>query len=492
MSNIYLMRFLLVLVTLICLNGIGGADQSVASPKDDTKMRALPLAGQQKLDSFDEMLERRAIRVAVPYSRTLYYIDKGHEQGITALNVRDFEAFLNKKYKKQLKRRPLTVVIIPSTRETLLNSVVNGKADIAAGNLTITDKRLEQVDFVEYSTTGINEIVVTGPDAPKLNSLEELAGQTVHVRPESSYYESLLELNRQLTAKGLEPANLVLLPNALEDEDTLEMLNAGIFKIVVMDNWKAWIWSQLLPDIKLHNQLALRKNSRIGWAIRKNSAGLQRELKEFLMQGKRQSISASRYNQLLKRVKGLKNSASDKEIVKFNQTLAYFEKYGQQYRFDPLLLAAQGYQESRLEQNARSHTGAIGIMQVLPSTGKYMKISNIKVTEPNIHAGTKYLDHLMKNYFSDAVFSELDRALFAFAAYNAGPGNIAKMRKEAARRGLDPNVWFNNVENVTAERIGSETTTYVRNVYKYYVAYALVKARQKDQNEIRQQIQQGK
>ena len=70
-------------------------------------------------------------------------------------------------------------------------------------------------------------------------------------------------------------------------------------------------------------------------------------------------------------------------------------------------------------------------------------------------------------------FSEGNRPLFAFASYNAGPGNVSKARKEAAKRGLDPDKWFNNVEIVVAERIGTETTTYVRNIYKYYVAYRL-------------------
>jgi membrane-bound lytic murein transglycosylase MltF len=137
------------------------------------------------------------------------------------------------------------------------------------------------------------------------------------------------------------------------------------------------------------------------------------------------------------------------------------------------MLAAQGYQESQLNQSARSHVGAIGIMQIMPATGAELKVGDILVAEPNIHAGAKYMDHLMEKYFPDANFSEGNRPLFAFASYNAGPGNISRMRKEAKKRGLDPDKWFNNVELVTAEKIGAETTTYVRNIYKYYTAYKL-------------------
>jgi membrane-bound lytic murein transglycosylase MltF len=152
------------------------------------------------------------------------------------------------------------------------------------------------------------------------------------------------------------------------------------------------------------------------------------------------------------------------------------------------MLAAQGYQESQLNQDAKSHVGAIGLMQVMPATGRQMKVGEIKVTASNIHAGTKYLDRLMTKFFPNAQFSENNRSPFAFASYNAGPGNIARMCKEAAKRGLDPDKWFDHVELVTAEKIGFETTTYVRNIYKYYVAYKLMHESQESQRKAREQI----
>jgi membrane-bound lytic murein transglycosylase MltF len=155
------------------------------------------------------------------------------------------------------------------------------------------------------------------------------------------------------------------------------------------------------------------------------------------------------------------------------------------------MLAAQGYQESQLDQNAKSHVGAIGVMQVMPATGASLKVGDIRVTESNIHAGTKYMDQLMTRYFPDARFSDANRPLFAFASYNCGPGNVAKMRKEAAKRGLDPDKWFNNVEVVTAEKIGIETTTYVRNIYKYYVSYKLTLEAEEQLAKARQQVAPG-
>lgn len=127
-------------------------------------------------------------------------------------------------------------------------------------------------------------------------------------------------------------------------------------------------------------------------------------------------------------------------------------------------------------------------MQLMPATGASLKVGDIRVTESNIHAGTKYMDQLMTKYFPDARFDEANRPLFAFASYNCGPGNVAKMRKEAEKRGLDPDRWFNNVEIVTAEKIGIETTTYVRNIYKYYVSYRLTLDIQERSEKARQQL----
>jgi membrane-bound lytic murein transglycosylase MltF len=203
-------------------------------------------------------------------------------------------------------------------------------------------------------------------------------------------------------------------------------------------------------------------------------------------------VAAYRMNSYMKQVKELKDPTGTAEYKKFNETLVLFEKYGKQYGFDPLMLAAQGYQESQLNQNAKSAVGAIGVMQLMPTTGEQMKVGDVHVTEPNIHAGAKYMDMLMSQYFQDAKFSEGNRPLFAFASYNCGPGNVAKARKEAEKRGLDPDKWFNNVEIVVAEKIGTETTTYVRNIYKYYVAYRLTLDAQAEVEKARAQIAPGK
>ncbi|WP_042884375.1 transglycosylase SLT domain-containing protein [Cupriavidus necator] len=456
------------------------APAAKAADGTPAKPRGLNLARKPRTGDFDVMVNSRVIRVLVPYSRTLYFSDKGHERGLTAELVREFERYLNKTYADRLGKRPLTVIIIPTTRDRLLPDLAAGLGDIAAGNLTETETRLKQVDFfAPRDRKPVRELVVTGPKSPALKSLDDLAGKTVHVRRASSYYESLTALNERLRQSGKAPMQLVLLPDALEDEDVLEMVNAGLLPIVVVDDWKAAMWAQILPDIKVRQDLAVREGGYIGWAFRKNSPQLRQAIDDFYVNHvKKQGVAEYLLKQYMRRIKQIKNNTEDTEYKRFQQTVAFFEKYGKDYHFDPLMLAAQGFQESQLNQQARSRVGAVGIMQIMPATGKELRVGNIQVAESNIHAGAKYMDRLMTKYFPDAHFSESDRPLFAFASYNAGPGNIAKMRKEAAARGLNPDKWFNNVEIVVAEKIGIETTTYVRNIFKYYAAYRLMEERE--------------
>ncbi len=448
----------------------------------------IPLSNTAWKGDLDAMLERRVIRVLVPYSRTLFFSDRGHERGITTDLVREFERFLNTKYGARLGKRPVTVVLVATTRDKLLSGIEEGLGDIAAGNLTITEARREHVDFVPLTgLSTVKEVVVAGPAAPALERLDDLSGRAVHVRASSTYAESLDALNARLKAGGRAAVQVTPLPEALEDEDVLEMLNAGILELTVVDDWMARIWAKVLPKIRVRTDLSLRDEGRIGWAIRKGSPELVAELAGFFIVTSRNwGGFDSRIATFERRIKQITNNARSQDVRRFDETIGFFDKYGEKYGFDPLLLTAQGFQESKLRQEVRSPAGAIGVMQVLPSTASDLKVGDITQLEPNIHAGTKYMSQLMTRYFSDASFDAVNRPLFAFASYNAGPGAIARLRREADRRGIDPNRWFNNVEVVVAEKIGIETTTYVRNIYKYYVAYSLLVSARKAQQAARE------
>jgi membrane-bound lytic murein transglycosylase MltF len=477
-------RFLAAVVVLAGLATTGAA----LAGSDPRAVKSDHLKIEARVGDFDMMMERRTIRVLVPYSRTLYFSDKGRERGITAETVRDFEEFLNRKHRRALRGRPVTVLLVPTPRDQLFARVAQGLGDIAAGNLTATFERTFLVDFfVPGDMKDVSELVLTGKRYGPLSGTDELAGKVVAVRPSSSYFASLQSLNERFQAEGKPPVTIERVDEALEDEDLMEMLDAGVIDATVVDSWKARMWAKVLPGVLVNESAAVRTGGQTGWAVRKNSPLLMAELAAYYADQKKGGEIAYRLVQYNKKVKRLQDPTGGEDWKRFRQTIALFEKYGATYGFDPLLLAAQGFQESRLDQNVRSPVGAIGIMQVMPKTGASMRVGDVTVTEPNIHAGAKYMNTMMTTYFPDAHLDELNRTLFAFASYNAGPSRIARLRSLAAERGLDPDRWFDNVEVIVSEKVGRETTTYVRNILKYYVSYRLMLERQKAQDAAREQ-----
>jgi membrane-bound lytic murein transglycosylase MltF len=465
--------FILTLILCLWLTVPTAAQQS-------QQEEYLPL-NEKWLGDFDSMAKRHEIRALVVYSRTFYFLDRGKQRGASYELLKEFEKFVNKKLKaKTLKVR---IYFIPVTRDQLIPWLVEGRGDIAAANLTITPLRQKQVDFSDPWIPDVKELLVTGPSAPPVKSLDDLAGKEIHVRPSSSYYESLVLLNQSFQKTGKPKMNLVAADEMFQDEDLAEMVNAGLIPMIVMDSHKAQFWEQIFENIKVHPDIAVRTGGEIAWAFRKNSPKLKTVVNEFIKGHKKGTLLG---NILLKRylrdTKYVKNSTAQAEMEKFQSMVALFEKYAGQYDFDYLMIGAQAYQESGLDHSKRSPAGAVGVMQLLPSTAAdpNVGIPDIEKLDENIHAGTKYLRFIVDQYFKDEQMDDVNKMLFAFAAYNAGPARVSGLRNKAAKMGLDPNVWFHNVELVAAKEIGRETVQYVSNIYKYYIVYRrLVDRREK-------------
>jgi membrane-bound lytic murein transglycosylase MltF len=367
--------------------------------------------------------------------------------------------------------------LIPVSRDRLLPALIEGYGDIATGGLTIIPERQALVDFSIPSMTDVNEIVVTGPASPPLETLDDLAGQEIYVRESSSYHASLQALNEKFDAAGRTRMVLNLAEEYLEDEDLLEMVDAGLIPMVVVDEHKAEFWNQIFDNITLHPDLAVRQHGSLASAFRKNSPQLADVLNRFTEEHQAGTLMGNIIlNRYLRDTTRVRNAFSEEDQARFRGTLGLFETYAPQYGFDALMMVAQGYQESQLDQSVVSPVGAIGIMQLLPSTAAdaAVGIQEIQDPENNVHAGIKYMRWIQETYFDDDTVDEVNKTLFSFASYNAGPNRIRRLREQATERGLDPNVWFRNVEIIAAEEIGRETVQYVSNIYKYYAAYRLL------------------
>ncbi len=488
-------------IVLLTFFGCGGDQPSmataeeVARPLTEAAGPAQPIAAESPAlvaemmepfhGDFDAMVENRVIRVLVTFNKTNFFLDFGTQRGITADALREFEKYLNKELR--LGRRPLQVAAIPVSRDQLIPFLEEGRGDIAIASLTITPDRARRVDFSVPAARDISEVVVTGPRSPALTTLDDLSGKRVLVRPSSSYWESLIELNATFRERGLEEIEIAAASEYLETEDLLEMLNAGLIKITIADDYLARFWAQVLPDIVVHEDLAVATGRDIGWAIRRDATGLKERADRFVNANRMGKLLGNMlFKRYLQNTKYVKNALADEDRRRLDEMIEFFRKYGDRYKFDSLMVAAQGYQESRLDQSVRSRAGAIGVMQLLPSTAadKSVGIPDISTIDNNIHAGTKYLRYIVDHYFDDPEIDEVNRTLFAFASYNAGPNRIRRLRAKAAESGYDPNRWFRNVEVVVANEVGREPVQYVSNIFKYYTVYSLLM----EQDEIRRRL----
>ena len=428
--------------------------------------------GIPQFGDLDSMVARRRIRALVPYTRLYYYIDGKERKGLAFETLNLFEKALNKSLR--LKVRQVHIIFIPVNRSQVIPLLRDGYADLAYSGMTITEERKKLVDFSIPSITGLREIIIGGKSAPRLNSLADLAGREIYVRSGSSYESCLVKLSDSLKKKNLPAIVIRAVDPFLETEDILQMVNSGTIPYSATAEDIARIWSEELDSLILYDDFPLDSNVSYGWVFRKDCPKLRAEADKFIAKNAKGTYMGNvLYNKYVKNTKLVLGMHSAKTMEQVKSLQAIFQKYADRYRLDWLLLAAQGYQESGLNQLRKSNAGAIGIMQVLPSTaaGSPIFIRNIDNVENNIHAGVKYMRYIIDDFFDDPEIDTLNRHLLALASYNAGPARIARLRKIARDKGLDPNPWFDNVEIIAAQYIGRETVQYVGNIYKFYASY---------------------
>jgi len=421
------------------------------------------------------MVERHEIRVLVVHSRWGFFYNAGRPEGMFYETFQEFQRFANERLKAR--RLGIEVTFLPMSIDQLGPALLQGKGDVIGFGWIVTPEREKEVLFTTPFDPNVTQVVVTGPTAPVIANLEELSGKEIYVNPVRPYRDNLLQLSDRFKKEGKPPIVVKEADSNLLDEDLIEMVSAGLIPATVALNIGASFWSKVFPQLRVHPDVVLKEEGPIAFATRRDSPQLRQLLDEFV-KGHRigTSFGNTLVHRYLQNTWWVKNATSTEEMVKFRSYVRYFQKYAEQYDFDYLMLVAQGYQESGLDQSKRNPSGAIGVMQVIPkyASAPPISIQNVQEAEGNIHAGTKMLRNIVDTHLDDEKLDAVNRTLLAFASYNAGPRRIAELRKQAAQEGLDPNLWFGNVELVVAKEIGQETVSYVNNIYKYYVAYKLV------------------
>ncbi len=434
--------------------------------------------GESYGGDLDSLVKRRIIRALVPYSRTYYHIDGKGRSGMAYEAVNAYEQYLNTKL--GFSPPKVRIVFIPVSHDQLLTALRDGYGDLALGGITVLEERKAMVDFSTPTQTGLTQIVVGGPSSLPLRRLSDLSGKPVFVYKHGSYAQSLRRLNDSLQRVLLPPVQIQPVDEYLSVEDILELVSAGHLPYTVVESDMAHYWATQFDSLRVYDHLVVRSNASYACAVRKGTPKLMASINQFIQTHRKGTEFG---NILYRRYLGNERKTASRLHPKFSPAAVrslqgHFVTYGNRYQLDWLLLMAQGYQESRLDNNVVSRAGAVGIMQVKPSTaaGAPINIRNVRQLENNIHAGVKYDRHLIDHYFQDESMDVLNRHLFALAAYNAGPARIAQLRKVAQARKLNPNIWFNQVEMVVAREVGRETVQYVSNIYKYYISLSALRA----------------
>jgi membrane-bound lytic murein transglycosylase MltF len=443
-------------------------------PPAPSRTIALPTGLVRRTGDLDEMAKNRNIRALVLLNPIGFFYDQGLPKGVMYETLEEFQKFANQKLKTG--KLDVKVTFLPMRVDQLEAALTGGLGDVLAMGLVITPDREQRVAFSTPIQTDVTQIIVTGPNFGAVSALSDLGGKDVYVNPLTTYYGNLQKVNETLKSEGKTPINIKMADKNLMDDDLVQMVNAGLIPATVTTKQRAQLWSQVLGNLQVHPDLVIASGLTQAWAMRKNNPQLKQLVDEFIAS---HAVGTSFGNTLLRRylqnTKWVKDSTSAEEMKKFQNIVDLMQKYAGEYDFDYLMIAAQAYQESQLDQSKRNPSGAMGIMQVIPknAAASPINISSVATVDNNIHAGVKMLRNIEDKYFNDPKIDRTNKTLFVFASYNAGPNRIARLRKEATEMGLDPNVWFGNVELVASKDIGQETVTYVSNIYKYYVAYKL-------------------
>ncbi len=430
------------------------------------------------------VLDRRILRVLTSRNSFDYFIHGGRHGGYQYEMVKAFTEKLNKKYGDGRRSLPIRFELLPVHSDLLIPMLLEGKGDLIAARMTVTEQRAEQVLFtIPYRQ--VDEQVVANADVTGLEGIRELrdlSGRRVAVRRSSSYYQSLVEVNSLLSAESAAPIEIETVDEGLATEDLLVFVAEGHFPFTVADSIVASTAVSLRPELRILPDLALRKDGRLAWAVHPESVELLKELNAFLPRYREGSLlgnlAAKRYFEDAGQLR-LRTGGEEKgELSPYDDLLKI---HSNTYGFKWHLMAAVAYQESEFDQSARNRSGAVGLFQVKPQTARepYIDIPEIAGEENagnNIHAGIKYLAWIKKRYFdSIEEMDEAERIRMSLAAYNAGPRTLINARHRAQKMGLDPNIWFQNVEMALLEARKTEPVKYVSDVNRYYLSYVLLR-----------------
>ena len=439
-------------------------------PFTATARLAGPLqAGQpSQVRDLAQIRSSQVLRVLVNQSRNSSGQVQGESVGVEYHRLRAFERYLNGHARDG---QEITLKIIPKAKDQLLGALLRGEGDLMAPGELLDVKPTHAVTPSDPIIERVPLMLVGVKGERRYTRLEQLSGRTVALTTGSAAGEALNVINQKLALRKLPPVNIEWVDPTLAVEDVLEMVQAGIYHLTLVEQPIAERWAKLMPKLRFDRKVLVSEPGAMRWYVRRDASMLRASVDRFLTTytvPADQNVAFERVYRRLYRVHYPLARADRQKLEKLRPIL---QKHARQQGMDWLNLAALAFKESTLDPNAKGVGGATGLLQITPSAAQRVGVNNIQNVDNNVQAGARYLALIRRKFFASPKLNERERMAFVLAAYNMGPERVQGMRAEARRRGLNPNQWFFQVERIAMEQVGMGAVSYVNSVNKYYLAF---------------------
>lgn len=455
-----MLRYLLTLLLMLGLTTVGPAYARLPGPQQN-----VPASKDRDLQ---QIRSSKVLRVLVNQSRNSSGEIKGEPVGIEYYRLRGLEHYLNARAGDG---QQIRLKIIPRAKEQLLGALQRGEGDLAAPG--------ELLD--PAVTGGVNSSAPVLDDVPLLlvgrkgersyTRAEQLSGRTVALTSASAAGAVIQQLNQQLALRKRSPIKIEWVDSTLAVEDVLEMVQAGIYPLTMVERPIAQRWARVMPNLRLDNRVQLGQAQAMRWYVRRDATLLLATVDRFLQGYRAPENQDAAFERIYRRQYRVHNPLARKDRQRLNALRPVLQKHGEAQQIDWLNLAALAFKESTLNPAARGSGGAHGLMQITPSAAQRVGVSDTGSVDGNVQASARYLALIRRKFFASPKINERERMAFVLAAYNLGPERVQAMRAEARKRGLNGNQWFFQTERIAMEQVGMGPVNFVNSVNKYFLAF---------------------
>ncbi|MFJ4440601.1 transglycosylase SLT domain-containing protein [Pseudomonas sp. NPDC089422] len=455
-----MLRYLLTLLLMLGLTTVGPAYARLPGPQ-----QSVPVSTARDLQ---QIRSTKVLRVLVNQSRNSSGEIKGEPVGIEYYRLRGLEHYLNARAGDG---QQISLKIIPRAKEQLLGALQRGEGDLAAPGELLDPAVTGGVNSSAPVLDRVPLLLVGRKGERSYTRAEQLSGRTVALTSASAAGAVIQQLNQQLALRKRAPIKIEWVDSTLAVEDVLEMVQAGIYPLTMVERPIAQRWARVMPNLRLDTRVQLGQAQAMRWYVRHDATMLLATVDRFLQGYHAPENQDAAFERIYRRQYRVHNPLARKDRQRLNALRPVLQKHGEAQQIDWLNLAALAFKESTLNPAARGSGGAHGLMQITPSAAQRVGVSDTGSVDGNVQASARYLALIRRKFFASPQINERERMAFVLAAYNLGPERVQAMRAEARKRGLNGNQWFFQTERIAMEQVGMGPVNFVNSVNKYFLAF---------------------